>query len=1374
MYILSTPQDCTEWKSAPKGSALKAFFGGQSVSRIPVISPQNCWLNLVILEIEFRLVDTRIFPELLRQISAQPVEVALKKTISLSKSNSFPASQLVIFKYAQLLASMDSTHALFPIVCQKFFELYLWRVPTENESLNFSHNFGVSDKFYEYNVPLMKSIKSQLKSADSYYSALATKNASDDAMAHFYRNCCKLMQNCALWLEETQINHFTSDAEHLPAQYNSEKLRELLSGHVSHWTEFLCLASLRKEQRHQADHWARKVMRLPNQKAPRTPVQPKPRQPPAQHIKSLLHSYEKIVENPVHVCVEPTKTPLIDANIVTQIQKKMNTLNSTANNYHYKTSELNSLNLNYLERVPTLYSMIPYEETRRKECTSLLFKRNCTAPAHIKLTPEHIRINDVISRKQTQNRERHDKIIDDLLLAMNVDSFAQALEELGVCIGALLVAPLESRVTQIGVQVFYHIVDNLNEVTMKFQPTHDLYFQVLEKLGMFLEADQATQGLAVLRLALKRPDLLELLAGVFVPSRTDVDHFLPMYEFLIDSHLKHCDTQTLFVLFSKFDLLGWMEAYQPKLSEINRLLLLVLQGLEAWSQPDSSLLQDLFRRHLVHIFGYDFPQHYGEVMQLVLDRTSDQKLMPVVLVDLLNALFVRSNCLVLSLEQSEVRVHELALDFARHQKLFTLKAATDTLLLLSRHFQKERLHHGLHGLYPKHKDYCQALVLWFTSFGHTLLASAICSYQALLADQISDIVFGSIVEMYSPWLIPYTEETVSGVAHWIRQLTPGQSQVLLPWSEQHVSSSKLMIRSFVATILQVVQYLPSSNKILEHVFAWYVHHFAQPNTAGHVLAPIHEGLAQLPWERFLPPAQHVELLYDSLQKFLPESHAMLGHIFIRIEWNNWFAQMPQPVSILSRLFNIFVKIAFEPNIHIHPNTSKILEDAIHYPWHLVEYSELEQLLKWFVASVEPAIALKIPAESNYADRAVLELLRLACAMLPERSAQDAIVLGTAKRMLYTRSMVRMQRACGAKHNKLLATKEGERAFSNAFLELLNSIDGAISSCSEHRTVEEQRREAINLMLELVAPTQTQSQEVSNIHIKALVWWQQRCSPGNLVMCSTLPAIGHLNTYIASIYSLLETSIENYFRTAPESAPWHAPSWQGLIEALSMSLPKLDLMPIMQGSYFFSLHVFVVYKMEEIATDGDKVTFLQDLTQLLENLKTSPLTEPRMALVWGVVIARGCQIAQINQQVKKPLHMLARHLQIASTKAEGWGDGLLGVIGLKSEVITNRRKVLTRCLACVIFSLFPANRDLRLPSDEYESALRELSMLLANKKFTDIKPLIVRAVSLLKETTFPDIRAVPHMVCRLISIFYEESYLTTIPEVWDFDFKLIAT
>lgn len=240
----------------------------------------------------------------------------------------------------------------------------------------------------------------------------------------------------------------------------------------------------------------------------------------------------------------------------------------------------------------------------------------------------------------------------------------------------------------------------------------------------------------ILRLALRRGDLVELLAGVFVPCRTDAQHFLDMYQFLIESHLKHCDTKILFVLLSKFDLLTWLEAFQPKLNEINRLLLLVLQGLESWSQPDSSLLQDQFRRQLVHIFMYNFPQHYSEVQQLVLDRISDQKLMPVVLLDLLNALLATSNCAgSLELNINEVDLYDRAQEFARRQKLFTLKAATDTMLLFARHFQKERLHHGLHGLYPKHKDYCNPLVFWFTCFGRVLLESAIVSYQELLADQ---------------------------------------------------------------------------------------------------------------------------------------------------------------------------------------------------------------------------------------------------------------------------------------------------------------------------------------------------------------------------------------------------------------------------------------------------------------------------------------------------------------------------------------------------------------------------------------------------------------------------------------------------------------
>jgi len=43
-----------------------------------------------------------------------------------------------------------------------------------------------------------------------------------------------------------------------------------------------------------------------------------------------LNSYEKIVENPIYVRVEPIQSPPIDGSIMTQLKKRLNTFNSTA------------------------------------------------------------------------------------------------------------------------------------------------------------------------------------------------------------------------------------------------------------------------------------------------------------------------------------------------------------------------------------------------------------------------------------------------------------------------------------------------------------------------------------------------------------------------------------------------------------------------------------------------------------------------------------------------------------------------------------------------------------------------------------------------------------------------------------------------------------------------------------------------------------------------------------------------------------------------------------------------------------------------------------------------------------------------------------
>lgn len=49
--------------------------------------------------------------------------------------------------------------------------------------------------------------------------------------------------------------------------------------------------------------------------------------------------------------------------------------------------------------------------------------------------------------------------------------------------------------------------------------------------------------------------------------------------------------------------------------------------------------------------------------------------------------------------------------------------------------------------------------------------------------------------------------------------------------------------------------------------------------------------------------------------------------------------------------------------------------------------------------------------------------------------------------------------------------------------------------------------------------------------------------------------------------------------------------------------SIDLMTLLKGPYLLSLHGFIMYKMQNTEDIGEKITFLEDLSQLLEPIKT---------------------------------------------------------------------------------------------------------------------------------------------------------------------------
>lgn len=147
-------------------------------------------------------------------------------------------------------------------------------------------------------------------------------------------------------------------------------------------------------------------------------------------------------------------------------------------------------------------------------------------------------------------------------------------------------------------------------------------------------------------------------------------------------------------------------------------------------------LNDLqvLRRHLIHIFVFDFPEHYGEVLLIVLRGCSENKLMPSILLELLNTIYKMAQCPEIDVNADNAKIKEDILYFSANQKLFSYVDLYDTIALFARHFQNERLQHGLNGLYPIHKDYCRWISILFETFGHALIVSAVHTNPGALSD----------------------------------------------------------------------------------------------------------------------------------------------------------------------------------------------------------------------------------------------------------------------------------------------------------------------------------------------------------------------------------------------------------------------------------------------------------------------------------------------------------------------------------------------------------------------------------------------------------------------------------------------------------------
>ncbi|XP_058832543.1 ectopic P granules protein 5 homolog [Topomyia yanbarensis] len=1022
----------------------------------------------------------------------------------------------------------------------------------------------------------------------------------------------------------------------------------------------------------------------------------------------------------------------------------------------------------------------------------------CRGVKKVTIECREAKLVESVSATIVENRSVHEatikrecKIPDGVVRAtVRLDAFLRQLVEVYLELKGSGDFKICDKISKVATTMFYEFVDKMNDYNQLCPVTKAACSLEISQLGFFMKENQNEEGIKLLNIALKRPELVSLITELLVPASCPPQFFLRMYGFIIDSHIKKCDTQVLFVLLSKFDIIAWMNRYRPKLVDVNQLAESILRGLEGWNQPDAVLIQDLLQRHLIHLFEYDFPEHYGDILQISLVASSKKKIMPKVLLELINSMRRMVGCKPLAFGLDLDVLLEEFREFATKQSILSYKDIIDTTVLLTQHFQKERLSHGLHGLYPKHSDYCGVLSLLLGTMGHAAVVAAVHTYPGVLADDLINWLWPSLCDMFSPWLIPYFPQNMKQIANWIQQVVSGSS-ILPPWSELHTDTAFRMIIMFQHCLQYLMDTFPSSSAVLGHLFYWYELNFAHPVCPRFVVVPIHTHLMNLAWDRFRPAPVHITGFSRILQQFIPESHLFVGHIFIRIAWTPWLQQNIQSwdyqlrYQMLSSLLMIFVKISYEPNARDGLKIVTLLQEACDYPWYLLEYQGIEAVLDWFVLSAEPSVVLKMPSENEAVDSAVLDLLQVVSAMKfnPSNPLESSTLQSQiqTKRILYVRTTVRLLNACGSKYQKLLGTKQGLQAFQNAVLGLLNTIETVLLQI---RSVKDREFDAKNLMAEVVVSLQSQGEYSRKFFIEAIILWTENCrTSDSYIIPSILEAIGLCKSFTVNLYYLLEEMIYHHFRmswrgqTTNEGAPILDASWSKLVHKIGpRTIRGFDQNTLVKNRYLLGLHLLTLQQLQEAPSCGEKVLVLERLFRLIEDLKVSETDETKLILVWSMMVVVGVEIWKNDTDSHKHLLTLARHLQTCSKDSDGWGEGLLGAIGIRKDGVSIRRKVLAKCLSCIVFLLFgedasevveakegPPSIGVSNRCREYVQAMGDLKLTLGNKRYADVHVKTRAAINLIENTAM--VTHIGQNVFKILRLFCDEHFFHSVEEVW---------
>ncbi|CAH1257809.1 EPG5 [Branchiostoma lanceolatum] len=1353
----------------------------------------------------------------LQQDSNISVDGAVKNVSSeLHLPSAPPIHRLMIYRWAQQALATPLDHPLLPLIWQRFFQIYLHRPAADS---GMSGRGGVGHRFFQAHAQssLLKRLKKRLQeTADFHYAAskkptmtldISSDTAPEDQReeplvpssdsAGVHHNLSKLFHSFYLWIDEPRLHDPNLYLPALPQQYDAERLLSLFKNSQDTWLEFVDMDRVERDIAVMATEW---VQHRQVKTVAASRPSPDFSQPATSPMERHLMTSDLTQPPPSSGEMEPPvpgvppqvleDTTLLLATVEPHLQHLLH----QARMYTEREQRHLTLDNTYLDLIPDHYHNKHVQLTLQIPCHSSfsLNSPSCKGPAQITLQYQEKTVDHAVDGQLKENRHQAEQVVDG----------AMSPPQQQLCASALFVERLITDLVnhsysqqqegtarqdtrEVGTSLFYKLVRCVDEDNRQYPPTRQFFSSCIETLGQAFIRNNPTQAEFLLRAMLimdsefigKNPDeagkllqatlaapaLCGLLGPHFSPNQAGVA-FINMYTDVTrvpDSH----GVDLAFMLLTKFDVQMWLESCRPSLTDRSLLVdtirrALLLCGPEP--KTDMLMVFEVYQSHLQSMLRYSFPDHFGDVLKVLLQGSDSKQLSPVCWKTTLRTL----GCTELGSTADSVTLASL-----------TPEQVTETLGWLASHYMKLRTGSQqltVNGLYCEMEGYvqhiAQLLGLLFTTLLQTEPGGSVVPSHSFESEVES--LWALLQSAYEPWIASLDAAKLGPSS------VPSGVGLCMPWTEKESELAAGVMDNFTNCLqLLFTKYegaLPThSQDVLALTWRYYASSLARSDQP-HVLKVYHDSLVTLPWEHFYPDIHAFNLMMKLLEESHPVCQSFLCSVFIRLDCVTMVSDycshdLPE---IVARLHQCLLHLL----VHFSVQEGEVVRGKIHeaerFGWHYLSAAAYQSTMSWLVDAANPDLVLFLGQPSPQP----LRLMKIAAGFKPEMQVQygDA----SRKQQLYVHGVVELVCRCVARR------KVDISCYQPVITGLLGDIESLAGSALDSH---HQHSQMVALLSEALGLLNNCPPDERKVETLARFFWEWLES--NSCSCLVLPVVTAGCRTLASpahMARMVECGIEVFLISGLVENVQN--SWDQVLAAVEIpELAQEDfLSECLEHGCFLTLYAYVLQRLPMGQGPKDEMRLAEQLLTWTAAAKPRADNEAKLLLWWWQVLRICLQQVDRNLPLKDVFCALMNLTSSLTTLGEDKSaTGLLGALGLgKRSPLSHRFRLVCRGLSTFLLAQARSVSFLRLqpgdphavgqalsgplpgvlpttegPSPKAVQSLANLEALQTNKQYSSLKSHIQYIYSFTVDPLHT-LRDAPPLLTHLAQLlFQDQNYLS---------------